>query len=332
MPGPPRPAPDDPGPASGPDHGPGHRRSDPGPPARRRVRGDGVDLSVAEWGTPGPGPTTVLVHGYPDSSTVWHPVVAALRAGDPARHVVAPDVRGAGRSDHPRPVRAYRLPRLVADLVAVLEATSPGRPAHLVGHDWGSVQSWAAVADPQAATRIASFTSLSGPPLELAGAWARARLRPHPADLRALARQAARSSYVGALLVPGLGPAAWRLGLGRAWPRLQRQREGVATDADWPGPGLVDDAVAGVGLYRANLGPGAPRTPGAPARVPVQVLVLEDDAFLTPSLFEGIGTLSPGARLRRVEGGHWAIRRHPDRVASWIDDHIAASSGPGTGR
>jgi hypothetical protein len=35
------------------------------------------------------------------------------------------------------------------------------RPFHLIGYDWGSIQSWKAVTDPLLAGRIASFTSIS---------------------------------------------------------------------------------------------------------------------------------------------------------------------------
>ena len=62
---------------------------------------DGVRLAVKTWGEPaGPGrPTVVLVHGYPDSSEVWHAVAADLAQNF---FVLAYDVRGAGDSDEPR--------------------------------------------------------------------------------------------------------------------------------------------------------------------------------------------------------------------------------------
>lgn len=275
------------------------------------MRGDGVDLAVSEWGTPG-GPATVLVHGYPDSSTVWRPLVAALRADDPERHVVAYDVRGAGASDAPEATAAYRLGHLVADLAAVVDATSPGRPVHLVGHDWGSIQAWAAVCDPHVAARFATFTSISGPPLPHVARWVRT------APLGDRLRQGARSWYVGAFQVPGLAPATWRHGLAARWPALLARREGVAVDADWPGPGLADDAARGVKLYRANraVGPGTP-VPLAPTLV----LVPTDDAFVTPALVRDLP-----ATIREVEGGHWVVRRHPERIAACVDDHIATAS------
>ena len=107
----------------------------------RRVRGAGLSLFVTEYGERG-RPTVVLVHGFPDTSAVWEPVADRL-ASD--LHVVAYDVRGAGRSDATRERDGYALATLVDDLDAVLDQTSPDAPVHLVAHDWGSVQGWEAV-------------------------------------------------------------------------------------------------------------------------------------------------------------------------------------------
>jgi pimeloyl-ACP methyl ester carboxylesterase len=107
--------------------------------ARERwVRTNGVELCVAELGDPRQ-PTVVLVHGYPDSKEVWSRVARRL-AG--RFHVVLYDVRGHGRSTAPLPLRGgFTLEKLTDDFLAVADAVSPGRPVHLVGHDWGSVQS-----------------------------------------------------------------------------------------------------------------------------------------------------------------------------------------------
>jgi pimeloyl-ACP methyl ester carboxylesterase len=112
---------------------------------------------------PRDAPPMVLVHGYPDSAAVWEPLRAQL---DGRYRVITYDVRGAGASDAPPRRDGYRLERLAADLAAVADATCAGWAFHLVGHDWGSIQSWEAVTSAAFEGRIASFTSISGPSLD----------------------------------------------------------------------------------------------------------------------------------------------------------------------
>jgi len=155
----------------------------------QRVRStDGVELAVYESGDPR-NSTIVAVHGYPDNHHVWDGVAELLAD---KYHVVTYDVRGAGESDQPSGRAAYRMARLTDDFLAVLDAVSPTEPVHLLAHDWGSIQSWPALADPRVAGRVASFTSISGPSLDHAGAWMRG-LRQHPG---ATARQLGHSFYI----------------------------------------------------------------------------------------------------------------------------------------
>src|SRR5207302_3785886 len=58
---------------------------------------------------------------------------------------IAPDLRGFGQSDRPEGVEAYRMRRLVQDVVGILEALGV-RETTLVGHDWGAALSWSTAA------------------------------------------------------------------------------------------------------------------------------------------------------------------------------------------
>lgn len=169
-----------------------------------------VRLAATRRGAPGPTrPTIVLVHGYPDNSEVWHAVAAQL-AG--RFDVVAYDVRGAGRSTAPRASAAYRLPKLADDFIAVIDAVSPQRAVHLVGHDWGSIQGWEFVTDPRLQGRIASFTSCSGPCLDHAAiALRELRGQRSLAALGQALRQLMASWYIGVFHLPWLPELAWRL-------------------------------------------------------------------------------------------------------------------------
>ena len=146
---------------------------------------DGVELAVYERGDPA-RPTIVAVHGYPDDHAVWDGVADLLAD---RFHVVTYDVRGAGASGRPASTAGYRIAQLVDDLAVVLDAVGPEAPVHLLGHDWGSVQCWAALPDARLAGRIATYTSISGPALDYAAVWLRG-LRDHP---RAGLRQVAHS-------------------------------------------------------------------------------------------------------------------------------------------
>jgi pimeloyl-ACP methyl ester carboxylesterase len=283
------------------------------PVKSRRVKADGVRLAVRERG-PRTAPTVVLVHGYPDSQAVWEPI-ASLLAED--FHVVTYDVRGAGGSSRPRRTRAYAMENLAADLRAVVDAVSPGRPVHLVGHDWGSVQGWGAVTGDLVEGRVASFTSVSGPCIEHFGQWVRDRLRrPTPRHVLQLAGQFARSWYLMFGAIPGVPQVAWRLGGARVFPVVIERMEGVEA---WHGDTFRKDALSGTRLYRANavrfLRPGSMAT----TRVPVQVIAPTRDAFVSPHQSKDAGRYVDRLWRREIGTGHWgAVRKDPARVAAWI--------------
>ncbi|MFI6152590.1 SDR family oxidoreductase [Kitasatospora sp. NPDC051170] len=274
------------------------------PPVRRRtVHSGGLPLAVFEQGDPD-APTVLLVHGYPDTHVVWDEIAADL-ARD--HHVVRYDVRGAGESAAPAGRDGYRLEHLAADLFAVADAVSPDRPVHLLAHDWGSVQSWEAVTAPGAESRIASYTTMSGPSLDHMGHWLRHRLRrPTPRHLRQMLNQGLHSWYITAFHLPYLAPGVWRLGLARAWPRVLRDLEHVTPRAGHPQPTLRRDAVRGIELYRANFRPtmGSPRE--RRTEVPVQLITLTRDRYVAPFLSEGLERWVPNLTRRTLHAGHWS--------------------------
>lgn len=93
---------------------------------------DGGTLRVVEWGPPDPPtePVVLAVHGITANHRAWEPVAALLTG----RRVLAPDLRGRGRSAAlPGP---YGLAQYADDLVAVLDATGVEQ-ATVVGHSMG---------------------------------------------------------------------------------------------------------------------------------------------------------------------------------------------------
>lgn len=285
------------------------------------VRSGGVTLSVRVHADRDDAPTVLLLHGYPDTQRMWDPVVRLL-AGKHLLRVVTYDFRGAGDSTAPARTADYASERLVDDLVAVMDHTSPDRaPIHLVGHDWGSVQLWDAVTteevDPRLRGRIASFTSISGPGLDLvAHALRRARAE---RDLSLLSAQARRSWYIYAFHLPWLPELVWRHQSARVRGRLNRAERAI--DGHWADT-LAEDGAHGVNLYRANVWQRMRHPRPGRTRVPVQVVVAELDNFVVPSLYRHLEELVPDLTRVDVRAGHWVPRQRPKLVAGLIADHV----------
>jgi pimeloyl-ACP methyl ester carboxylesterase len=279
-----------------------------------------VRLSVREHPREG-APTVLLVHGFPDTQAMWDPMAQQLHERHDLR-VVTYDTRGAGGSTAPAERSGYRAERLVDDLVAVMDVTSPDTPVHLVGHDWGSVQLWDAVTtedtDPRLRGRISTFTSISGPPLDYVSHVLRRGVRERDLDL--LQSQARRSWYVYAFQLPWLPELAVR-GLG-APLRARLNRTERLDDSHWADT-FPSDAAHGINLYRANVrrmrSPGPRRTD-----IPVQLVVPELDHFLDARLYDALGDFVPNLTRVDVRAGHWVPRTSADLVAGLVADYVNA--------
>src|SRR5712675_3126226 len=76
-------------------------------------------------------------------------------------HVVAPDMRGFGRTSAPADINAYSIFDTVGDMVALVAALDQ-KQAVIIGHDWGAPVAWhAALFRPDVFTAVAG---LSVPP------------------------------------------------------------------------------------------------------------------------------------------------------------------------
>src|SRR5262249_24350401 len=130
---------------------------------------------------------------------------------------------------------------------------SPGRPVHVLAHDWGSVGIWEYLTRPGASDRVASFTSVSGPSQDHVVDYIFSGLR-RPWRPRTFARaisQAFRFSYMALVSIPGLAPLFVRLAL--SIPALRRNAvDNIPDDQIHHSDNLARDAAHSVKTYPAN--------------------------------------------------------------------------------
>lgn len=114
---------------------------------------NGCVMHVLEAGHERPGrPCILLLHGFPELAYSWRrqlPFLAGL-----GYHVVAPDLRGYGRSGgadvrYDDDLLPYSFINRVADALGLVKALGHERVAAVIGHDYGSpVAAWCALLRP----------------------------------------------------------------------------------------------------------------------------------------------------------------------------------------
>jgi pimeloyl-ACP methyl ester carboxylesterase len=261
---------------------------------------------------PADGPVVVLLHGFPQFADSWDPIVAQLTAQ--GYRCLAPDQRGYSPGARPARRRDYRLPLLIDDVRALVDASGAQR-VQLVGHDWGAVVAWAfAAAHPD---RLASVSPLSVP---------------HPAAfLRALAtsRQFLSSWYVFAFQLPYL-PEQFLVGTdGRRWRRLAKRlrdsgQSAPAAERDARRMAQAGTLTAALKWYRAML-LGNPRSYQAKTTVPTLFVWGDQDQFAKPAGAESTGRWVSGPyRFEAIAGAsHWLPEEQVDLVSRLLLDQFA---------
>lgn len=104
--------------------------------SHRSVRVGDIDMHIAEQGE---GPPVVLCHGFPGLWYSWRHQLPALAAA--GYRVIAPDMRGYGRTDAPSDPRSYDRRHTVDDMVGLLDALGI-EDAVFAGHDFGAQLVW----------------------------------------------------------------------------------------------------------------------------------------------------------------------------------------------
>src|SRR5262249_14309700 len=140
-----------------------HRREPPMPPfapldpavlpagirSRFVERINGLTVHIIEAGYETPGrPCLLLLHGFPEIAYSWRKIMAPLAAA--GFHVVAPDLRGYGRTmgwsaNYDDDLRPFHPLNPVRDALGLVAALGYRDVTAVVGHDFGaSVAAWCA--------------------------------------------------------------------------------------------------------------------------------------------------------------------------------------------
>ncbi len=132
------------------------------------INGLRVHLLEAGFETPG-RPCVLLLHGFPELAYSWRKVMPPLAAA--GLHVVAPDLRGYGRTTgwdgaYDSDLRGFRLLNAVCDALGVIWALGYRHIAGVVGHDFGSpVAAWCALVRPDVFRSVVLMSApFAGPP------------------------------------------------------------------------------------------------------------------------------------------------------------------------
>jgi pimeloyl-ACP methyl ester carboxylesterase len=244
--------------------------------------------------------------------------------------VVVPDQRGYNLSSRPADVSAYRGRQLAADIAALADRYSPGRPFALAGHDWGASVAYAyAFLYPGRLTHLVIANgvhpvcfqrAIIDDPAQRDASQYINRLRDPAIDGRLLDEGCRRAFR----MIEGFSPAPWLVG---------EVRDGYR--AAWTQPGAM---TAMTNWYRASpivvpeSGAPAPDAPilkadQAAFRVAVPHLVIwgEADTALRPSCIEGLERFAPDLTIERFAGcGHWILHEKPAEVADAIRRFVGA--------
>ena len=271
-----------------------------------KIEAGGFSFRARVAGLGGDGPALVLLHGFPESSIMWTPLLG--RAAEAGFRVVAFDQRGYSPGARPVGADQYAIDVLVGDIFAVADAVGFGS-FHLIGHDWGSIVGWAATS--RDTTRILSWASLS---------------IPHPGAIPDPDAPPSTPTYVKVFRRPGVAEAL--LGAGGRWfMRNAMYSTMPAThvaeyDALYAEPGAL---TATLNWYRAfDPSSGAPGDV-EPVKQPVLYVYGRNDigAFVNEDVQSRMPSFVEGPfETVGLDAGHWLIQDEEELVLDYVMKHL----------
>jgi len=268
---------------------------------------DGLTFDVSDVG-PDDGRVVIMLHGFPEDRHCWDQLGGTL-AGAGYR-VLAPDQRGYSPGAQPVGRRAYTLPLLAGDVLALADAAGTDQ-FDVVGHDWGAVLAWyLAGTHPD---RIRSLTVLSVP---------------HPQAFRdAMIRssQLLHSWYMLFFQLPRLPEVALgRMGDRRFVAQLMRSGLDEESARRYAVRAATPGAMTGpINWYRAL--PFAINAPTGPVNSPTLFVWGQGDRFVTRVAAERCAqhVIGPFLFVPLEDGTHWLPTGSAGEVAPVLLEHLA---------
>lgn len=254
---------------------------------------NGLRFGYLESGT---GPLVLLVHGFPDTAHSWDATRSALAAA--GFRAVAPFTRGYAPTEIPA-TEAYDSDTLGRDLIGLVQALGGGKPAIVVGHDWGASAAYSAAALAPEAVRLLVTVAIPHP----------ASVTPKPSVLWAVRHFFALNRRSAVRWVPDRDFAYIDELLRRWSPRWNPGPEEAAeVKAIFRNPKNLEAAL---GYYRA-LRPWPPSSHKMKITVP-SVSFAGDSDIMPPASYERARSMFTGPyEVVQMSGGHFMHREHPE--------------------
>ncbi len=260
--------------------------------------------------TDGDGDAVILLHGFPETSHMWLPLMQRLRAE--GYRCLAPDQRGYSPGARPEGAHNYRYIDIASDVRALADAWGVER-FHLVGHDWGAACGWAVVALwPE---RVLSWTALSVPHVAAFGS----AIRNDP-------DQQQKSQYVTFFQQPG---AAEALFAANDYAALKNVWQASEPDqvAEYLSVFTQAGALTGaLNWYRGSRGidPRDADVTFGPVQTPTLLIWGNQDVAIGRVSVDDAASFMRGPyRFVELDHGHWLIQEAPGRVCDEVVAHVA---------
>ena len=271
-------------------------------PMLRTVTVAGESFAVRDEGR---GPPVLLVHGFPLDHTLWAAQIDALA---PRQRVLAPDLRGFGRSVVTD--GTVTMTRMADDLAALLDALGVREPVVYAGFSMGGYVGWPFLERHGARVRaLVAVDTRPGADTAEAAAGRRAMAEKVLKEGSAVAADAMLTKLLAAGRPerdPALAAAVRAIIVRTDSRGIAAAQRGMAERADWRG--RLRELV----------------------RMPMLAIVGEQDVLTPPADARAMVAEVPGARLVEVKGaGHTTPMEQPAAVSAAMGEFLAGlvSSG-----